>query len=70
MTAPEFPLSLEHFADGITNKRLIDSEVQVARIGRPIFPILPRGGPTQERGRDAVNTIEETSACRVDQPEE
>jgi hypothetical protein len=29
-----------------------------------------RGGLTQLRGTEASHTIEETSACRVDQPEE
>src|SRR5438105_766591 len=43
---------------------------EVYRLVVPISLLVPRGGPTRMRGRDAVNTIEDSSACRVDQPEE
>jgi len=45
-------------------------EDEVTSNGAPISVMPPRGGPTQLCGTDAVSTFEETSACRVDQPEE
>jgi hypothetical protein len=54
--------------DPQNRRELFNIQVVYARV--PIPLLLPRGGPTQQCGREAVNTIEETSACRVDQPEE